>query len=161
MSDQSIIDTIECWWEKWYPLLCGGVATLAAWNWNIQLVGGRLDSFLAVGISIASIFAGFLTTAKTMIYTNNSPFMRRIKKRQQFTNYTNYVRQAIIACFVVVLVCGLGFFLKQDLAWYHYGLLGVVTWMITACYRSSSQFFLLMKLDHKENVSRSDYYGEE
>ena len=85
--------------------------------------------------------------------------MLRVKELPQFRDYINYVRRAVFACFLVILVCGIGFFISETITAFNYCLIWLSITMIAACYRSTSQFFLLMKCNHEETVSRAKYYG--
>lgn len=104
MKDSLLVE--RCW--PWVLALC---CAAASYRVSLSITSAIGKELLAAVLSAASICAGFLTTALTVLMALGSTEIgRRLRAAQQLGDLFSYLRTAIISCLVTSLLCMIGFF---------------------------------------------------
>ena len=104
MSDSILV---ERFWPYLLGLCCAGIFYLTSFSITSSM--GK-ELFAAV-LSAASVCAGFLTTALTVLMALGSTEVgKKLRATDRLDDLFNYLRDAIIACLITSLLCIVGFF---------------------------------------------------
>lgn len=94
--------------EKYAPYVLG---IIAAWIWTVAGVSmPKSDAVLGSALTIASILTGFLSTAKAILMSLDTPIMGRLRSQKYYDDLVSYMSEAIWMSFGFALTCLIGYF---------------------------------------------------
>jgi len=133
--------------ERLYPWMFGLAAMLAAWMLGITFPDDSRKELLSAAISISSIFAGFLATAKAILMAMPSTgLMRELKDNTGYIgDLAGYLRDGLIASLSFAIISLLGFFPLGHGAWFVAIWIGLAVISVAAFWRVSNIMTYLLK----------------
>lgn len=136
-------------YEKLYPWLFAIAAGILAYLLGLGFPDGGRNDVLSAGISISSIFAGFLATAKAILMAmpESSQFYRLKKKTTYGNDLADYLRDGLAGSLAFALVGLVGYFHAGDSVLYFAVWLGLAAFSISAFWRVSTIMVGLLKMD--------------
>jgi hypothetical protein len=129
--------------EKIYPYITGVIAAFVffASNKFLGLSFPKGQDILSATISMGSIFAGFLTTSKTLLATSSFRSMKLLAMKGYDKSLLSFLREAIFCSIAICAVGMLGFFNDPEHPPLWYGVL----WTF-ACVTSFAAFVRITKI---------------
>ena len=103
--------TIERFWPVSLAFICAVVWVLG----ECTVPANLAKEMLAAVLSAAAVFAGFLTTALTILMSIGATAIgRRLAKRNKLKHLFSYLKSAINGCLLLIAGCIAAFFLIEE-----------------------------------------------
>ena len=101
--------------ERFGPYVVGSIAAFIWWFSDLSIPAAFAKELLSAVISAASVCAGFLTTALSILMTlGSSAIGRQIERRNKTALLFGYLRNAIYGCLLLAAMCVAGYFWIED-----------------------------------------------
>jgi hypothetical protein len=97
--------------ERYWPTAIGLGSAIAFYYTDLTITSAIGKELFAAVLSAASVCAGFLTTALTVLMSLGSTEIgKRLRATNSLDDLFNYLKHAIVACLITSLLCIIGFF---------------------------------------------------
>jgi len=98
---------LAVWWERYYPLIGAIIAGMCAYFVPTvkSLLTDLSPTVLSAGISMASIFIGFMATMAGVILATSSKAVAFMKKVGKLEQLVAFIWSSIVASFAFLITC--------------------------------------------------------
>ena len=103
--------------EQCYPFVSGGIASVACWYLEIDLVNAP-PQLLSAAVSFGAIVAGFVGTSLSILTSLGTPVMRKIRRTRYLKQLRNYLGWAMASGILLSLISIMGMFLSRTSTWF-------------------------------------------
>lgn len=101
--------------ERFGPYVVGSIAAFIWWFNDLSIPAAFAKELLSAVISAASVCAGFLTTALSILMTlGSSAIGRQVERRNKTSLLFGYLRNAIYSCLLLAAACVASYFWIEE-----------------------------------------------
>lgn len=134
--------------ERYGPLALAVVAAIAWWYFDMAVSAAIAKELIAALLAAASIAAGFLTTALSILLTLlDSAMMRQLRRSGYDAEVYEFIRSAIHGCLLLAALCIAAFFFYRESLprWIEVALVGQTVYAAAALLRISEGLLNLFR----------------